>query len=180
MMQKINKRCSNKNTFIHKLPDKIPEIVRNISVCYNSFIKNITILSRTSINMFALNMADNLNIKDYLKQFLLELLVMCTQQYYFFNRFITDCNKVNAIVMMLWEFIFFRSAYHHRPIIILRSFLLENGTLVDAYNCIIYIYEVHFYSLLSSLLLDGYQGKIEDTRDIHYSFKFIRKIVAWK
>ena len=39
MMQKINKRCSNKNTFIHKLPDKIPEIVRNISVCYNLFTK---------------------------------------------------------------------------------------------------------------------------------------------
>ena len=64
MMQKINKRCSNKNTFIHKLPDKIPEIVRNISVCYNSFIKNITICSRTSINIIALTMADTLNIKD--------------------------------------------------------------------------------------------------------------------
>ena len=77
MMQKINKRCSNKNTFIHKLPDKIPEIVRNISVCYDSFIKSITILiRRTSINLFALVMADNLNIKDLLKWFLLELLVM--------------------------------------------------------------------------------------------------------
>ena len=105
MMQKINKRCSNKNTFIHKLPDKIPEIVRNISVCYNSFIKNITICSRTSINIFALTMADNLNIKDHLKWFLLELLVMCTYQYYFWNRLITDCNKVSTIVMMLWEFI---------------------------------------------------------------------------
>ena len=105
MMQKINKRCSNKNTFIHKLPDKIPEIVRNISVCYNLFTKNITICSRTSINIFALTMAFNLNIQDHLKWFLLELLVMCTYQYYFWNRLITDCNKVRTIVMMLWEFI---------------------------------------------------------------------------
>ena len=156
MMQKINKRCSNKNTFIHKLPDKIPEIVRNISVCYNLFTKNITICSRTSINIFALTMADNLNIKDHLKWFLLELLVMCTYQYYFWNRLITDCNKVSTIVMMLWEFIFFESAYPHRPIILLRSLLLEYGTLVDAYNCIIYIQEVDFYRFLSSLLLEGY------------------------
>ena len=101
MMQKINKRCSNKNTFIHKLPDKIPEIVRNISVCYNSFIKNITVFSRTSINIFAFAIADNLNIKDNLKWFLLELLVMRMYQHYFWTCFITDFNKVSAIVMIL-------------------------------------------------------------------------------
>ena len=123
--KKINKRCSNKNTFIHKLPDKIPEIVRNISVCYNSFIKNITVFSRTSINIFAFAIADNLNIKDNLKWFLLELLVMRMYQHYFWTCFITDFNKVSAIVMILWEFIFFKSAYHHRLFILLRFFYLK-------------------------------------------------------
>ena len=51
---------------------------------------------------------------------------------------------------------FFKSAYPHRPVILLRSFLFEYGILLDAYNCIIYIYEVDFYIFLSLLLLEGY------------------------